>query len=197
MGGWRRGRPRGQRLGADRSGDFLGFFGAEEQLDEAEAEIKGGAGAARGKDVAVEDDAFVGESFGQFGGDGRVGGVAAVGEEAGVVEDGGSGADRADEAAGGVMAKDDCADARVGTESFSAGTAGKEDCVEVVGFDGGQRGVGVEGKVCAAAGDVNGFTEGGDGDIGAGAAQEVDGSDGLDFLKSLREDCENGGHGKN
>lgn len=183
--------------GADGGGDLLGFFGGEKEFDEAEAEIEGSAGAAGCQDMAVENDAFVGENVGKLGADGRVCGVAAVGEEAGVVEDGGRGADGGDEATGGVVAEDDGADARVGAKVFCAGTAGEENGVEVVGFDGGEGGVGVESEVGASAGDVDRFAECGEGDVGAGAAQDVDRGDGLDFFKSLGEDCENGGHEKN
>ena len=180
--------------GADRSCDFAGLFGGEEEFDQTKAEVEGGAGTAGSEEIAIEDDTFVGEEVGQLVCDGRVCGVAAVGEKAGVVKDGGCGTDRGHEATGGMMAENDRANARIGAEVFGAGAAGEEDRVEVVRFDGGERGVGVKDEIGAAAGDVNGVAEGGEGDVGAGAAQEIDRGDSLDFLKSLREDCENGGH---
>ncbi len=45
-----------------------------------------------------------------------------------------------------------------------------------------------------AAGDVDTLTEGGERDGDAGATEQVDGRDRFDFLKTFRQDCENGGH---
>lgn len=49
-------------------------------------------------------------------------------------------------------------------------------------------------REAAASGDMNAFAEGGEGDLDAGAAQEIHRCDGLNFLKSIRQDCEYSGH---
>lgn len=127
-------------------------------------------------------------------------GIAAAGEEAGIVQDRGRGADGGEPAVGGVVAEHEGAHADIGTEVFHAGAAGEEEAVEgprgVGGFDGGEEGVGVDSDA-AAAGDAQIGAEGGDGDLGACAAQEVDGGERFDFLKTFREDCENRWHGAN
>jgi hypothetical protein len=41
---------------------------------------------------------------------------------------------------------------------------------------------------------VNAFAEGGERDLDAGAPQEIHRCDGLNFFKSVRQDCEYSGH---
>ena len=74
------------------------------------------------------------------------------------------------------------------------GAAGEEDAVEIARFDRGERSVGVH-RETAATRYVDALGEGGERDLGAGAAEKIDGRCRLYFLKAFREDCENRGHG--
>ena len=129
-----------------------------------------------------------------------MGGIAPAGEQAGVVEHSGRGADGREPAAGGVLPEDESADARIGAEMGDAGAAGQKDAVKnrlaggMVGDDGGEGGVGMD-RDAAAAGDVNALVEGGGDNLDAGAAEQVDRGEGLDFFEAGGEDCQNRGHG--
>ncbi len=105
------------------------------------------------------------------------------------------GADRRQPTVGGVLAQRALANAGIGAEAGRAGAAGQEEAVELALADGGERRVGVQ-RDAAASGDVRAAVgQGGSGDIDAGAPQQVEGGDRFYFLKTLREDCENRGHG--
>jgi len=65
--------------GADGSVDFAGFFGREKFFHEGEGEVDCRAGATRGDNVAVDNNALVQERGGEFVVDGGVAGVAAGG----------------------------------------------------------------------------------------------------------------------
>jgi len=125
-------------------------------------------------------------------------GVAAAGEQAGVVQHGGRGADRGEEFAGGVVARDEFADGGRGAEVLHAGSAGEEEAVEGRGVGGqlGEKRVGFEDELVATDDAARG-TEGGDGHGAAGAAEHVDGGDGFEFFKTLWQDGEDSGHGMN
>lgn len=181
-------------LSANGLGDFAGLFRGAKFLDEKQAEIDGGAGSAGSEQATVGDGAFGGKDRRKFAGDGEVRGVAATGEQTGVLEDGGCGADGGKPAVGGVVGKDGGAHAGIGAEEFHAGAAGEEEQIEEFFADGGERGVGVEGDG-VAPGDVDGFAEGGDGDLDAGAAEQVDGGDGFEFFDAFGQDDQSGGHG--
>lgn len=182
-------------LSANGLGDFAGLFRRAEFLDEKQAEIHGGACSAGSEHVTVGDGAFGGEDRGKFVGDGEMGGVAATGEQTGVVEDGGCGADGGEPAVGGVVGEDGGAHAGIGAEEFHAGAAGEEEEIEEFFADGGERGVGVESEG-VATGDVDGFAEGGDSDLDAGAAEQVDGGDGFEFFDAFGQDDQGVGHGR-
>jgi len=169
--------------------------GPGEQSDEVQAEFDGRAGAAGGGEVAVGDDALVGDDAGEFVGDGGVGGVATPDKEAAIVEDGRRGADGGEPAAGGVLGEHEGADARVFAEEFHPGTAGEEKQSEGGGGREGAEGeVGV-GRDVAAAGGMAVVGERGYGDGDAGPAEEIDGGEGFDFLKAVEEEDERAGHG--
>ncbi len=182
--------------GADGGLDLSGFFRGNEGGDEGEAKVERGSGSARGEQVAVADDTFVGEDRGQLGGHARVGGIAAAGEQAGVVEHGGGGADGGDQFAGGVVPGDEFADDGRGAEVLHAGATGQEEAVEGRRF-GGQRGegrVGVDGDTIAS-GNVDAPLQGGEGNGAAGTAEDVDRRDGFELFKTLWQDGEDRGHG--
>ncbi len=188
-------------LALDGGGDLGGFFRGNEFGDEGEAEVEGGAGAARSEDVAVEDDALVGEDGGEFVGDARVRGVAAADEQAGVVEDDGRGADGGEEFAGGVVAGDEFEHGGRGAEGGDAGAAGEQETIPRrrggrSGRDGkiGEEEVGLDGDLVATDYAAHG-AEGGEGDEATGAAEDVDGGDGFEFFKSLWQDDKDRGHG--
>ena len=186
----------GSESEADGGGDLGGFFRGYEGGDEGEAEVDGGAGAARGDDAAVAHDALVGEDGGQFVRDRGVRGVATAGEQAGVVQDGGRGADGGEEFAGGVVTCDERAHGGRFAEKFHAGAAGEKKAVVGggVGREIGEESVGFEDDL-VAPGDAASRAEGGDGDDAAGAAEQIDGRDGLQLFKSLWQNGEDGGHG--
>lgn len=181
--------------GADGGGDFAGFRGGGEFFHEREGEVLGGACAAGGDEVAINDDALIGEDGGEFAGDGKVGGVAAGGEEAGVVKDGRRGADGGDPATGSRLGTDERGDAGIRAQVFHArATRKKEEIENAIRCDGGEGRVGVDGEA-AAAGDVHGFAERGGGDFDVGAAEEIERGDGFNLFKTLWQNGENGGHG--
>lgn len=186
----------GDGSSADGAGDLGGLFGGGEFFHESEAEIERGAGAARGDQVAVDDDAFVGEDGGELVGHGEVRGVAFAFEQAGVVQRGRCGANRGEPSPGGGLIFCERVDARIGTEMFHAGAAGEKNEIEnAIGGNRGQRGVGVQSQA-VAAGDAHGIAEGGEGDFDAGATKQIDGRDGFDLFKTLwqnREYCRHGG----
>ncbi len=165
--------------------------------DEGEAEVEGGAGAARGEDFAVGDGALGGKDGGEFTGDARVGGVTTSGEQAGVVQHGGRGANGGEPGTGLVVLEHEGAHTRVGTEAGDAGTAGEE---KGIGSRRGRRQVGEQAVGFehhrVATRDAAGGAEGGDGDGDAGAAKDVNGRDGFEFFKTLWQDDKDRGHGK-
>ncbi len=186
----------GNRSARDGTGNLFRFFFGKQFLDQQQAEIKRGAGAAGGQEAPVGDHFLVGQNMGQFRCHGEVGRVAPAGEEAGVVQERGGGADGGQPASGGVLVPHEGLHARVATEEGGAGTAGQQQAVKVGRARRSERsegGGGVEGEA-VAAGDVDAVTERGEGDLRAGPAQQVDRGDGLNFLKALREDCQDCGH---
>jgi hypothetical protein len=76
---------------------------------------------------------------------------------------------------------------------FCAGTTGQKHAVEVTGFDGGKRRIGMH-RQPAATGHMNTFSQCSHDDLGAGAAKQIDGGDCFYFLKAIREERENVGH---
>jgi hypothetical protein len=46
----------------------------------------------------------------------------------------------------------------------------------------------------AASGDMAGFSERGENDLGASAAQQIDGSNGLDLFEAVSQQHKDGGH---
>lgn len=182
-------------LESDGSRDFGGFFGGYEGGDQSQTKVDRGACAARGEQASVEHGALVGEDVWEFSGHAGVGGVAASGEQAGIVQHGGRGADGGEQGAGGVVAGNQFAHGGRGAEERHAGSAGQEQAIEGrgVGGEGGEGQVGVK-REGVAAGDVDAGTEGGEGNLAAGAAEEVDGGDGFEFFKSFRQDNQDRGH---
>lgn len=182
--------------GTDRAGDLGGFGRREKFFNEEQTEIEGGAGAAGSEQLAVGDDAFARENVGQFGRDGKVRGVAAAREEAGIMEYRGRGADGREPATRAGLVQHEGAHAGIGAEVFHAGAAGQEDAIEGFRFQGREGGVGVD---ChsAAAGDVDAVAEGGERDVGAGAAKQIDRRRRLDLLEPVGKQGEHGGHGSN
>ena len=177
------------QLESDGCRDFGGFFRGNQGGDQGEAEVDGGARAARGEQAAVEHGALVGEDVGEFSGYTGVGGVAASGEQAGVVQHGGGGANGGEQGARGVVAGDEFAHDGRGAEQGHAGSSGQEQTIERRGFgrEGSEREIGVEGDG-VATGDVDAGAESGDSYLATGTAKEVDGRDGFEFFKSLRQD---------
>lgn len=183
------------RSGADGFGDLGGLGGGEEFFDEGEAEIEGGACAAGGDEVAVDDDALRGENVFEFVGGAGVCGVALVFEQAGVVEDGGRGADGGEPFAAGCLGADDGGNAEIGAKFSHAGAARENEQIEGAACgNGGKQTVGLDGDVVFAF-DGGLFAQGGDGDLGSGAAEDVDRGDGFNFFKSLWQNDEDRRHG--
>lgn len=104
------------------------------------------------------------------------------------------GADRGQPAAGGMLAEHVGAHAGIGAEAGRAGAAGQEETVELALPDRGEGRVGVQ-RDAAAAGDMGAVGQGRGGDFDSGPPEQVEGGDCFYFLKTLREDCENRGHG--
>lgn len=152
-----------------------------------------GASAARGGDFAVRDGALIGKNRRELACDRKVSRIAPAGEESGVLEHSGSGTDGRQPAAGGMLGADNLAYARVGPKEFHAGSAGQENEIEDLAQDGGQSSVGMCGYP-APAGGVPVFIQRGDGDLDAGAAQQVDGRERLDLLETIGEQDKHGGH---
>ena len=172
----------------------MGLGGRDEFFHEQQREVERRARAAAGEETTIAHGAFMGEDRGQFRRDGEVRRVTSAGEQARIVEHGGRGADGGEPATVGVLAEDERADARIGAQKRDTRPAGQKDAVEGAITDGGERGVGAE-REAAAAGDEQVFGQRCDHDLDAGAAQEVDRSDGFNFLKTGGEDCQNVGHG--
>ena len=143
--------------------------------------------------MTIHHNPLLGEDLRQFIGDGEMGGVAAAGEQAAVVQDGRGGADGGQPATGSVVGEDEGAHAGVGAEEFGAGAAREKETVGGLGRNGGEGRVGVNGHA-GTTGDVDAVAERGHDDVGAGAAEQIDGGECFDLLKTFREDCENGGH---
>lgn len=174
---------------------FLCLRRGVQQSDQVQTELNCSAGPSGSGDFAVRDDAFRGENAGQFIGHGEVGGIAPAGEQAGVVQDGRRGADGRQPAAGGVLPSHDLAHAWIGPQVLHAGATGEKNEVEVLSGHRGERGVAVR-RDAAAPGGVAVVVQRGDRDLDTGAAQQVDGRERLDFLKTIGERDEHGGHGK-
>lgn len=104
------------------------------------------------------------------------------------------GADGRKQAAGLMLGPHAGEDCLAGLYEFYPRSAGQEHAVERLFADRGQWGIPVQGDAISS-GDMFVIPEGGDGDFGAGAAQQVDGRDGFNFFKTVRQDCENRRHG--
>ncbi len=136
-----------------------------------------------------------------------MGGVAPTGKHAGIVQNDRGRADRRDPALGVMLAQHERTHPRIGAEVLYSGASWEKHTVvrrrggrmRVDGLIGGRLLEGREGRIgvhrhTAPASYVDAIIEGSDDDLGTGAAQKVDGDDRFNFLKSLREDCENLGH---
>jgi len=169
----------------------MGFGLAAKFGDEFEAEFEGGAGAAGGEELAVFDDAFIGEDAGEIGVDGKVRGEAFAGEESGIEQNHGGGTNGGDDFALGGVGLREAGGATVFAEDFYAGTAGEEEGIEGLGmgFRFGEGGVGL-GDDAAAASEEAVAGDGGEDDFGVGAAEEVNGGDGFNFFKAGGEEAE-------
>ena len=147
--------------------------------------------------MPVFDDALVREDVRELIRHGEMGGVAPAGQQAGIVQHRRRGTDRGEPAARGMLAQHQRAHAGITPQRFDARPAGQKRAVEFPrarGLDGGERRVRMQ-REPAAAGDMDAFAEGCDRHLGSGPAQKIDGRHRLNFLKTIREDCENRGHG--
>ena len=181
-------------LEADRERDFPCLIRRNELLDQQEPEIHRRTGAPRGEDIPVNDHAFLGQDVRQLAGYGEMGGVAAAVEQSCGVKDGGRGADCRDPFAGRGMSPDRGGDPRIGAEILDAGASGQEQQVEKMAANLRQRRIRMQ-RDSAPSGDVALIRKRSERHVDAGAAQEIDRGDGLDFLKSFGKEGKNGRHG--
>lgn len=155
--------------------------------------LHGGAGPAGGGDFAVSDNSLSGQNGRQFGLYRVVRRVTSAGQQTCIVQHGRSRADGRQPAAGRVLPAHHRANTCIGPEVPYAGSSGEKHQVEVPALDGRQRRVGVGGDA-APPGGMAIVIERGDGHLDPGTAQQINGGESLDFLKTISEQDEHGGH---
>lgn len=180
----------------DGVGDLLGDGFAFESFYERKGKVDCGAEALGGGDMSVGDERQVARVW-EVGSDGGVGGSLAVFENAVLGEDFGSGAEGGDVFARFVLFEQEFAEGRVLEQVEDARAAGKDDEVELFGFEQGEGGVGGEAYL-VSSGDGALSVEGGDGYFDVGAAEDVDRGERFDFFDAVEDDDEGlggiGGH---
>lgn len=123
--------------------------------------------------------------------------VSVMMEYARIMQKRGCGADRGDPPVCRVVLLDERTHADVAAELRDSGTAGEKQAIEVrpaIGmFQLIETGIDLQHE-SAATGDEPICSQGRQRHLSAGAAQQVDRGNCFYFLKSLGEDCENGGH---
>lgn len=184
----------GTDSGTDALRHFPGFVGRDQFFHQQQAKIDRRAGPAGRQQVAVGHDSLAAQDSRQFVRDGKMGGVSSTNEKPGIMQHGGSGADGREPTPGGMVTEHQRANPGIGAEVFYTRPAGQEQTVEITRFHGREGRVGVQGHA-GAAGHMDALGERGDGDLDPRPAQQVDRCDGFNFLKTLRQDCENRGHG--
>lgn len=92
------------------------------------------------------------------------------------------------------MVQDEFSHPRICPQVLNPRAAWQEEAVVNSSFDRREGGIRVE-RDATPTRNVDAVGEGGHGYIRAGATQEIDRSDGFDFLKTFSKDCENGRHG--
>lgn len=153
----------------------------------------GGAGPARGDELSVNHDRVVGEHRRQLRADGIVRRELPAVEQSGFVQHGGCGADGGDPTVGRGLVPETLQHTRIGAESGHAGTTGQKDTVERLLGDAVQGGFG-EKLQAVAAGDCEGLVKRGEGDLRAGATEEIDRGHGLDLFETVGKDCQDSAH---
>jgi len=178
---------------ADRSRDFGGLHRRDEFGNEQQPKIDGCTRAPGGEQSAVLDDALIGQDGRQLIRDRKMCGISAAVEQARIVQHRGRGADRREPAAVLVMAQHEGAHAHVGTQVLHSWPAWKKKTVVRAVCNAREGRVSVHCQA-VAAGHMDAIAESGNRHFDSCPSQQVDRGRSLNFLKSLREDCENGGH---
>lgn len=121
-------------------------------------------------------------------------GVAAPREQSGIMEEQGSRTDGREPAICGSITPTQGGDPRIRSELFHVWASGEEKAVHCVILGKAlQKGVAAQDDA-RATGDFQCSGGGAKTDLNAGTAEQVHGGDGLDFLKTIRDDCEHLGH---
>lgn len=180
----------------DGCGYFPGDVWTYERFSEVQGERQGSARALGGDERAVRHDRFRLWVW-QFAAGAEVGGVAGAVEKSGILEeqrrcaDGGYGLE-----CSGVLAGED-GGGSILSKPFHLGAAGeKQEIKRERVFDLRECGVCVHDDAVAAR-DVDGDSHGSQSHLYTGAAKDVDGGDGFDFLKSVRDETKDAFHGLN
>ena len=122
--------------------------------------------------------------------------ISSTFEQPGVVKYRWCSTDRGDPATGGSLLLHELAHTGITAKIEHARTAGEKNQVVSVHCGFAERGVGVHGDV-TPAGHMRARAERGDGDLAAGATQQIDWRNCFNFFKTLWQNSENRGHGFN
>lgn len=168
----------------------------DQLFNQQQSEIDRCSGAAGSEQTAVSHDSFCREDAGQLICHGEMCGVTPPRQQTGIMQHGGRGADGGEPAIRCVIPSRECPHPRIGAQVTHTWAARQKQAVVIARFDGGERGVGMH-REAGSSCHVDAVTKRGDRDFDSRTAQQVDGRGCFNFLKSVREDCENRGHGMN